>query len=695
MKKRTLFFTLLSASLLFESLLSFKNVFKKVKADDQITITFIDLYNNGNRNVIDLVASTTNDIQHGWDVEKITQVSADAFTINGNQTIDDGKVAIQKTAAKRYELCIDAINWSKYNYSASHEGAKCIKENDVVKVGGTWETSTGKNIVIPEFSMKWTNDNWEVVFLDYQKVETSFYRLETNNQNGFYLYTKNNNDAVVDDWNTRFYQVSEDAVILNGQETIKVSGNSKGQMVKVTANRYYFGLNDINYSTLQNNRQVGDTVILQNIFRYCVSTLSDVIDIEIEPLRVKWDGENWILDPFNVVELDFSYLEGNAKQIDVIVSEEDVIPYNDHWHERLSQADATCISINGVNKEGAPMIKATAYRYIFYLGDIPNYVDAVKGDVVVIKGLWIYSLGLAANVKEISFTYNENGWLYTFIYNALEKLYEYRANFSFSSYSSDGQAEINQLFEDAINQTKGAENEEEAESFFDELLTNIAMVKTLAQELEERKEEAKAELDTYKNAEDYREAEQQQMASIISEGKAAIDEATTIEKVEEALNTAKAALDALKTNAQYEEEEAAAIELAAYKERAITALTNYYNTLLETNKYDEAGKAALKAAFDEAIAAINAATDKAGVDAAVTAGQAALEAVEQYVEPTSESEPGETSESEPVTPSDSSSEQQPAKKGGCGGSIAATSIILSMLAVAGVAVMASKKRKED
>ena len=61
---------------------------------------------------------------------------------------------------------------------------------------------------------------------------------------------------------------------------------------------------------------------------------------------------------------------------------------------------------------------------------------------------------------------------------------------------------------------------------------------------------------------------------------------------------------------------------------------------------------------------------------------------------TSESEPGETSESEPVTPSDSSSEQQPAKKGGCGGSILATSALLSILAVAGIGIVASKK-KED
>ena len=58
---------------------------------------------------------------------------------------------------------------------------------------------------------------------------------------------------------------------------------------------------------------------------------------------------------------------------------------------------------------------------------------------------------------------------------------------------------------------------------------------------------------------------------------------------------------------------------------------------------------------------------------------------------TSESEPGDTSESEPVTPGDSS-EEQPAKKGGCGGSIIGTSVVLSLLGLAGVAVLALRKR---
>ena len=236
-----------------------------------------------------------------------------------------------------------------------------------------------------------------------------------------------------------------------------------------------------------------------------------------------------------------------------------------------------------------------------------------------------------------------------------------------------------------------------------QLQQQLAAIKTDAQltaeELAAAKTAAKAELEAYKNADDYREAEQQQLAQIVADGKDAIDAANTIDEVNAALASAKQQLDALKTAAEYDAE-----ELVAYKERAVTAITNYYETLLETGNYDDAGKAALREALDAAIAAINAATDKEGVNAAVTAGQIALDAVEEAQQQTSESEePGESEsevpgESEVPTESEvpgESSEEKPAKKGGCGGSILATSAILTILALAGGAIVLSKKRKED
>ena len=70
------------------------------------------------------------------------------------------------------------------------------------------------------------------------------------------------------------------------------------------------------------------------------------------------------------------------------------------------------------------------------------------------------------------------------------------------------------------------------------------------------KANAKAELEGYKNAADYREAEAAQLATIVTNGKAAIDAATDEAGVASELASAKALADALKTKAQYEAEEA-------------------------------------------------------------------------------------------------------------------------------------------
>ena len=88
------------------------------------------------------------------------------------------------------------------------------------------------------------------------------------------------------------------------------------------------------------------------------------------------------------------------------------------------------------------------------------------------------------------------------------------------------------------------------------------------------KDEAKTELENYKDPEDYREAEAEQLAQIVEAGMAAIDAAEDEEAVAAALADAKALADALKTDEQYRQEEAQQ-ELAAVKETAKAELQNY------------------------------------------------------------------------------------------------------------------------
>ena len=89
-------------------------------------------------------------------------------------------------------------------------------------------------------------------------------------------------------------------------------------------------------------------------------------------------------------------------------------------------------------------------------------------------------------------------------------------------------------------------------------LSSVQLVGFTAEEiLAELKTNIKSELEAYKDANLYRDAEKELLAAAISNGKTAIDNATSTEEANAALASAKAAIDEIKTAAKYEEEEAA------------------------------------------------------------------------------------------------------------------------------------------
>ena len=135
-----------------------------------------------------------------------------------------------------------------------------------------------------------------------------------------------------------------------------------------------------------------------------------------------------------------------------------------------------------------------------------------------------------------------------------------------SEYRQAEQDQITAGIAQAKTQIDAAETVAAVEAIITALQAQLANVKTAAQyEAEEAaaaaalasaKEAAVAELAAYKSASDYREAEQTQLATIVSEGTVAINAATDVAGVNAALAAAKAQADALKTKAQYEAEEA-------------------------------------------------------------------------------------------------------------------------------------------
>jgi putative cell wall-binding protein len=163
---------------------------------------------------------------------------------------------------------------------------------------------------------------------------------------------------------------------------------------------------------------------------------------------------------------------------------------------------------------------------------------------------------------------------------------------------------------DAVNSALAA-----AKAEMDKIKTDAQLT---AEELAAAKTEAKDELESYKNAADYREAQKAELSAAVVAGKAAIDAAEDIAGVNSALADAKAAIDKIKTDAQLTAE-----ELATAKEAAKDELDNYKHP----NDYSEAQQAELAAAIAAGKSAIDAAVDIEGVNSALAAAKAAIDEI--------------------------------------------------------------------
>ena len=74
-------------------------------------------------------------------------------------------------------------------------------------------------------------------------------------------------------------------------------------------------------------------------------------------------------------------------------------------------------------------------------------------------------------------------------------------------------------------------------------------------ELNTKKEQAIKEVEKYKNLNDYRQNEQNELNKFITEAKNSINKATSVNEIETIVNNFKTNADNLKTNADYEKEE--------------------------------------------------------------------------------------------------------------------------------------------
>ena len=140
---------------------------------------------------------------------------------------------------------------------------------------------------------------------------------------------------------------------------------------------------------------------------------------------------------------------------------------------------------------------------------------------------------------------------------------------------------------------------------------------TVIAQLDAVKSDAKAELADYKDADDYRAAEQADLAAAIAAGNAAIDAAADSAAVAAALADAKAAIDEIKTDAQLAAEELAADKASfdAYKFDRIAAV----QAMAQAGDSDAAAQIIAGAASDVALLDYDETKTLAGNKAAVDA----------------------------------------------------------------------------
>lgn len=319
--------------------------------------------------------------------------------------------------------------------------------------------------------------------------------------------------------------------------------------------------------------------------------------------------------------------------------------------------------------------------------------------------------------------------------NANTALDEYYAQFNLEDYDEAGQLELSTALANGKTGVEEATTIAEVEAAVEAAKNAMKAVQTAAQKaLAEAKANGKNALDSYVSESDYREAQWQQIQGQISSAKDQIDAATTVQDVEDIVTAAKAAIDLIPTDSQMTLDEA--------KAAAKVELDNLRNQLVNTHQYTDAQLTQLGQALQAGKDAIDGATTVEGVNNAKANAQqnmnnvpyitgivvtklpdkvdyqvgdaldlTGLEVKVTYSDGTQElvrdfsiddidmNEVGEATvtvryNNQTVTFTININAIPAPARRGCGGSIAATSALLSLVAIGGVALISLKKRKE-
>lgn len=239
--------------------------------------------------------------------------------------------------------------------------------------------------------------------------------------------------------------------------------------------------------------------------------------------------------------------------------------------------------------------------------ELDNYFKEFKSDDYY-SGEWMWMNQVVAQAKyDIYYTAADEQALASILENAKKELDKVSTKAEKDKKAEEAKKKLKEAIDAAVAELKGyldkiggytALQQKDLKNLIEKGISSVerASIETLVKErleeakrnIEERmgqydklkpsvlstaKKKAKAELEAYKDAKNYRTAQKKELQNAINAGKAAIDAAKSKEDVEKALQDAKAEIDKIKTDAQMKKEEENQVPTAP-KKKIVPAKTS-------------------------------------------------------------------------------------------------------------------------
>ena len=260
-----------------------------------------------------------------------------------------------------------------------------------------------------------------------------------------------------------------------------------------------------------------------------------------------------------------------------------------------------------------------------------------------------------------------------------------------ADYRTAEQTKLSEIIANAQNDIDSATVITAIKPIIDAAKAEIDKLKTDAQyaaeELAAAKTAAKAEIEGYKNADDYREAQKTELAKIIADGKTAIDSCETIDSVTAKVAEIKTLLDSVKTDAEITAEEKVIADYIV----TVKAKVDSFAADIDADEYTAENKAQIDSLIEKCKADLDGAKTKDEADKLyenVVKAVANVEKKPTETDSSSESTSGSDNNSADFSSGDGSSDEE---VGGCFGTVESLAGVLSLLSVAAFVVIKKKK----